>query len=412
MKRILLITTLPPWPPHVGGRQRTNLLYRALSERGRVDLVLVYIRGVLQEKELAEARRSFNLLRLFEWDPKFHHPLGRLVGRVHAGLGAKIDEALSPRGWDYAVDQAASAWLAAHMTSTRYDLVVGRYLNPVAKADAFRYRPMLLDVDDVDYMHLQNDLETPGHSWRKRWMLRLKRDRVRRQFDARMGDCDHVFTASERDVARIDHPSVSALPNIPYVAVEEPMLPMCAPRCDSKVVLVVGLMTYRPNREGMARFLANVWPDVYRKCPEAKLKIVGAVRDKERATWENVPGVEVCGFVDDLREAYAEAAFTVAPVYFGAGTKIKVLESLAYGRTCVVTTHAHYGYESTLQPGVSLMRADSDDEMSACCVELLNNARKRDALAAAGHAVVKEPYTFDRFRRVVLDAVDAVCAAG
>ena len=61
-----------------------------------------------------------------------------------------------------------------------------------------------------------------------------------------------------------------------------------------------------------------------------------------------LPNVEVSGFVQDLPPVYERAAFTVAPIYWGGGTKIKVLESLAYGRTCVAsaTTCSHTGSAS------------------------------------------------------------------
>ena len=38
--KILYITDGTPWPPNIGVNQRTNLLYGALSECGKVDLII------------------------------------------------------------------------------------------------------------------------------------------------------------------------------------------------------------------------------------------------------------------------------------------------------------------------------------------------------------------------------------
>ena len=57
----------------------------------------------------------------------------------------------------------------------------------------------------------------------------------------------------------------------------------------------------------------------------------------QRLRWEAIDGVQPVGYVDDLADEYRRCAFTVAPIFEGAGTKIKVLESLAFGRACLTT---------------------------------------------------------------------------
>jgi len=98
----------------------------------------------------------------------------------------------------------------------------------------------------------------------------------------------------------------------------------------------------------------------------------------------------------------------VAPLREGGGTKIKVLESLKLGRTCVVTPHAQRGYGQVLRDGQSLLVGETDEELAAACVRLIEQPELRDRLAATGQEVVRERYSWNGFSRSVRDAITRV----
>ena len=50
-----------------------------------------------------------------------------------------------------------------------------------------------------------------------------------------------------------------------------------------------------------------------------------------------IPGIELEGFVADVRPAYARAAIVIAPLLASAGTNIKILEAMAMGKPIVAT---------------------------------------------------------------------------
>ena len=52
------------------------------------------------------------------------------------------------------------------------------------------------------------------------------------------------------------------------------------------------------------------------------------------------PGIELEGFVSDVRSAYARATIVLAPLTASAGTNIKVLEAMAMGKAIVSTRKA------------------------------------------------------------------------
>ena len=128
--------------------------------------------------------------------------------------------------------------------------------------------------------------------------------------------------------------------------------------------------------------------------------------------WSAVPGVKVIGFVDDIVPVYASCAFTVVPIFSGAGTNVKVVDSLAHGRTCVLSPYGHRGYESDLRHLESIYLAPDAQAMAKGCIELLQKPELRAAMAQCAAAVVAERYSFDAFRGVIAETVSQVMAHG
>jgi glycosyltransferase involved in cell wall biosynthesis len=180
---------------------------------------------------------------------------------------------------------------------------------------------------------------------------------------------------------------------------------------NSRTLLVVASWTHRVNREGVDQFLAEVWPRIRETAPEAQLRLVGSGMSEElRERWKR-PGVTPVGRVEDLGQEYARAAICLAPLYEGGGSKIKVLEALAYRRACVVTGHALRGYAHLLKPGESALVADDAGEFAAACVSLLNDPARRSAMAQRGHGLVREHFSQAAFTRIVHEAVERVLQA-
>ena len=155
----------------------------------------------------------------------------------------------------------------------------------------------------------------------------------------------------------------------------------------------------------MEWFLGKCWQRIRHLEPRARFKIVGSVHEADKRRWSEIPGVEVAGFVPDLAAAYAEAAFTVAPIFSGGGSNIKVLESLGHRRVSVTTTFASEAFLPHLRPGEHLAVVDDEETWIDTCVTLLNNADRRAQLADRGYAAVGQHFSPDAFRRTVQELV-------
>jgi len=409
MPRILMVTSSMPWPPHGGGNQRTNLLYRALQARGEVDVVVISRYATFSDADKAAVQRDFNVKGIFELRlPEYRLPW-KLARALSPSLPHRLTHTLGGWGRDFAPDREVMRWIENQLMARPYDLVVGRYLWALSRSGMTGRLPTLLDVDDFETDVAETNLGARKlSSLKARWGAR-RVEQVRRAERRVLDGCDHLWVAKEEDLARVPHDRKSILPNIPFVREGRSLPEACPPNAASKVVLMVGTLEHSVNVRAIEAFLADQWPAIRAAEPEAVFRLVGnGMTDAMKDAWGKVPGVEPVGFVDDLRTAYEACAFTVVPIWEGGGTKIKVLESLLYGRTCVVARHSLRGYESVLAHGESLYVADDRNALVAGCLELLRQPDARARLADRGRPLVTRHFSVERFQRTVHEAIDRV----
>ena len=86
---------------------------------------------------------------------------------------------------------------------------------------------------------------------------------------------------------------------------------------------------YGPNVDGLVRFARQSWRSL--GDTGATLLIIGREPPPEVRQLEQLPGVQVLGYVDDLDQVFAGAAAAVTPLWAGAGIKMKTLTFIAAG---------------------------------------------------------------------------------
>jgi glycosyltransferase involved in cell wall biosynthesis len=100
--------------------------------------------------------------------------------------------------------------------------------------------------------------------------------------------------------------------------------------------------------------------------------------------------VQLAGFVDDLADAYAQAAISVAPIRFGTGTRIKILESFAYACPVVSTLAGAEGIDAV--PGREIELCADTIEFVSHSIRLLKDPQAREQIGGGGHALATRLY--------------------
>ena len=165
-------------------------------------------------------------------------------------------------------------------------------------------------------------------------------------------------------------------------------------RHDTETVLYAGYLGYFPNLDAVEFLLGN-WPHVRRRKPHARLIIAGGdPADSVRAIVRTAPGVELVPNPKSMARVAKRASITVAPLRFGSGTRIKILESMAWGVPVVSTTLGFEGIEAF--DGEHLLVRDDPKEFADAICSLMSDASLWRKLRNGGRDLVRERYSWDR----------------
>jgi polysaccharide biosynthesis protein PslH len=402
--RIMLVAPAPPFPLENGTNQRTLLLWKALSEIAPVDVILCD--DSVNDRATAPSVPAYlNFLGRFPWQSKGHWLYRLFRKSTPSPTLERLLRAALPRDWDYEVDCNVGRSLSDILTRNQYFLAVGRYLKPIVKTGLVGRMPCLLDIDDVDFdIFAQRSREVGRPRW-QRYLYSVQSSQIEAAFQKWLPKFHGLWVAKANDTRHAVARNAVLLPNIPYNA-PVAMPPLNGSRSGNPVLLTVAYYHYQPNRDGVDRFIREGWPKVRAACPTAEYWVAGKSEPALAERWQAVPGVKVLGFVDDLAAVYEASWFTLCPLWSGAGTNIKVLESLAFGRTCVATVMGHRGYENSLRAGDSLLVAANPEDLAENCIRLIDDHARRLALAMRGQEVVKREFSYEKFANVVHQEVE------
>lgn len=260
-------------------------------------------------------------------------------------------------------------------------------------------RPAIVDLVDLESEKLRGRTRSRASGARSRGQLWARTSYTLDRVDAaRWLRIERRAATSERatlvcstvDAARVPVPGVRVVPNgfdLPEGAF---VAPVGRPR--PRTLTSVSLLTYGPNADA-ARFLVNeVFALVRRALPDATLRLVGA-HEGRLADLARVDGVELLGPVEDLDPVFEGTGAVVAPIRFGSGTRLKVLEAFARRLPLVTTTIGCEGI--AVEPGRHALVADSPKALADAAVTLLTDVEVADRVALAGQELWKHNYRWD-----------------
>lgn len=200
--------------------------------------------------------------------------------------------------------------------------------------------------------------------------------------------------------------ATSVLPNAVALPRQDPVAGSVVPRARARAVpagglvpaiglLFVGNLTYWPNAHAAGRLVHEILPLVRRLTGRpVQVTLAGeAGADPALRALARVPGVTLTGFAPDLRPVYAAADVLVAPLAFGAGTRIKLLEAFSHGLPVVTTSVGAAGLGAV--SGRHLLIADTPAELARAVAGLAADAGLRSRLAESALELVGENYSHD-----------------
>jgi glycosyltransferase involved in cell wall biosynthesis len=261
----------------------------------------------------------------------------------------------------------------------------------MAGFDFGRHATVVLDEHNLEYELLARGAAVEPSMPRRLFKL-LEGAKVRREEIRTWKRVDGCLLVSSREQAEVRR----IVPRLPTAVVPNGVdLDYFRPAGSVDVpdqLVFTGLMTYRPNADGVVHFIRETLPLVRRARPKVILTLVGwGLPDELKPLLRD--GVHHTGLVDDVRPYLAAASVVVVPLRFGGGTRLKVLDALAMSKPLVSTSLGCEGIDAV--HGEHLLIADDPATFADSVVRLLDDRPGAHAMGRRGRQLMEQRYGWE-----------------
>jgi sugar transferase (PEP-CTERM/EpsH1 system associated) len=173
--------------------------------------------------------------------------------------------------------------------------------------------------------------------------------------------------------------------------------------CEPSIVFT-GDMGYFPNEQAVRFFALEVLPTIRRAIPGIRFLIVGRNPSAEVLRLGGDPGIEVTGFVPDVRTYLARAQAAVAPFLIAAGIQNKILEAMAFSLPVVATHRAAQGLKRPVADVVST--AETAAGLAEKVITLLSDREYARSVGAESRRRVTLHYDWDTCLSQLLNVIE------
>jgi polysaccharide biosynthesis protein PslH len=376
---VRILWVVPKWtfPINDGARIATDRLLRAMKKAGaEIDVVAICPADEITNE--AQMRAHWGVSQI----TTLRRPLPKTTVSKFLFYGWKFLTAAGlPLTFSSFQGRKLQAELRTLLDQGHYDLVL---LDGLHTAVPFRDdltgragTRFLLRAHNVE-TELWEKASEQTHVPLKRWFLRSQAEKVRTFEGEVLRTVAGVAAIAKEDLqkfARITSRPLAYVPlGLDFTA------PLSHSEVDPNKFLFVGRLDWPPNRDGLRWLLDNVWPKVVALRPAARLCIAGVGDASWLASYQQSSGVQLLGVVKDIKDAYRSAAFSIAPLFYGSGTRIKIVEAFAMDRSLISTAMGVQGAEVESD---MYTQAESVDEWVRVLSQISYGAQTQAQLARA-----------------------------
>jgi sugar transferase (PEP-CTERM/EpsH1 system associated) len=248
--------------------------------------------------------------------------------------------------------------------------------------------PKTVDFQDVLSKGVQRRGETA--SWYLKPVLKLEYKRLLRYEKSIFDYFDHHTIISLPDRELIPHPQKDEI-EIVINGVDTHYFKPLDVKKEYDLVFI-GNMGYPPNVNAAEYLAREILPMVHKTKPGVTLTLAGATPHPNVLSLKS-KYVEVTGFVEDIREAYAKAKIFIAPMRIGTGLQNKLLEAMAVKIPSITSSLANNALEAI--NGEQILVGDTTQEFASHITKLLENEEFALRIAENGYQFVHSKYNWE-----------------
>ncbi|MCP4348268.1 MAG: glycosyltransferase [Desulfobacterales bacterium] len=213
---------------------------------------------------------------------------------------------------------------------------------------------------------------------------------------------DKVIAVSEKDRQTFEELyTVNNVATIPTGVDIDYFAPVPDTDTENNSIVFCGSMDWLPNEDAVIFFIKEILTKIQ---PNITLTVVG--RNPSPGLVKLVrdyPEVSLTGWVDDTRPYIARSSLFIVPIRIGGGTRMKIYEAMAMGKTVVSTTVGAEGLP--VIDGENIIIEDDPSGFGKKITELLKSAEQREKIGTTACAYVRQHFAWER----VAESFSTIC---
>lgn len=244
--------------------------------------------------------------------------------------------------------------------------------------------PIYFDDHNIEYILMNrtaNYNSLPLKLFLKREAKLIKKEELKSFKKAKK-----IFVVSDTDKQQINNKynNKAIVVNNCYEILKKPTLQDL-----QKNIVFVGNVSWKPNLHGIKHFIRNIFPKVLQKENDITLHIIGSNIPKQikQITSSNIV-IHENASEREKNKIIDESRICIVPVYFGSGTRIKILEYWAHYRPVISTTIGAEG----LKESSGTYICDDDDQFANQIIDLMNDKNRINKMGEENHKIFIENY--------------------
>lgn len=378
---ILMLCNKSPFPPTEGGPMAMNSIVNGLIEAGhRVKILAVNSEKYhIKEKDIPKSYKEKTGIELIDVDLRikpfeafknlFSDKSYHVERFISDDFNKKLIEILKKDKFD--IVQLEMIYMAPYIETIR------------ELSDA----KIVLRAHNVEHL-IWERIAKKTKFLPKRWYINHLVRTLRNYELEAINKVDGIAAITYKDAAFFRGETAVPVVDIPYGVNPEEFIPNYEVK-ERPTLYHIGSMNWMPNEEGIYWFLKNVWDKVAKRNPDLTLNLAG----RHTPQWlMNLKkrNVNVLGEVPDAKEFISNNDIAIVPLLSGSGIRIKIIESMAMGRTVVTTMVGAEGIQYSEYENIII--ADSPAKMVEVICKILNEPNEAKRIGWNARRLVEDLY--------------------
>ncbi len=378
---ILMLCNKSPYPPSEGGPMAMNSIVNGLLKAGhKVKILAVNSEKYhIKENDIPKEYREKTGIELVDVDLRikpfealknlFSDESYHVKRFISANFTNKLIEILKKDNYD--IVQLEMVYMAPYIQTIREN------------SDA----TIVLRAHNVEHL-IWDRIAKKTKFLPKRWYINhLVRTLKKYELNV-INQVDGIAAITYRDAAFFRGETAVPVIDIPYGVNPDDFKPHYEVK-DVPTLYHIGSMNWMPNEEGIAWFLNNVWGKLIKRNPNINLYLAGRHMPKWLMKLK-AKNVNVLGEVADAKEFIRNHDIAIVPLLSGSGIRIKIIESMAMGRTVITTMIGAEGIQYSEYENIII--ADSPAKMTEVICKIIKEPEEAQRIGRNARKLIEEVY--------------------